>query len=344
LCLNNIGGAYLAKGDADNALTYLQQALQLRQKLNVSGDIADTLATLGEVYTTTGQFNEALTSSMQALDLYRKAGNAHGAAEESHQMGLIFEYQGRIGAAVNAMQDAVNGYRKLGDRSAEMVDFLNDLADAQAQAGRGADSPPLLQEAQGLARSLKSERAQAELLNTQGDIQRYRGDLQAAQDSYSQALRAGTRATDQDQVLLSKLHLAEVGVAQGHAQSALRDLRNVTQQADARNLKYLSLLSSVDMAEAMIDSKDYSHAGQELQADLGKGEKLGARYQTVRIHYLLGNTSRLSGNSAEAAGHYRQALSLLDEIRKEPGAEKFPERSDVKLMATQASQFATTNP
>ena len=344
LCLNNIGGAYLAKGDADNALTYLQQALQMRQKLNVQGDIADTLATLGEVYTTTGQFSEALTSSMRALDLYRKAGNAHGAAEQSHQMGLVFEYQGRIGAAVNALQDAVNGYRAQGDRSAEMVDFLSDLADILAQAGRGSDSAPLLQEAQTLVRDLKSERAQAELLNTQGDVQLYRGDLQAAQNSYTQAVQAAVRATDQDQALLSRLHLAEVALTQGHAQSAIRDFRNLAQQADARNLKYLSLLSSVDIAEAMVSSKDYSHAGQELQTDLSKGEKLGSRYQIARMHYFFGDALRLSGNNAEATGHYRQALSLLDEIRKEPGAEKFLERFDVKPMVAQASQFAATHP
>jgi serine/threonine protein kinase/tetratricopeptide (TPR) repeat protein len=344
LCLNNIGGAYLAKGDVDNALTYLQQALQLREKLNVGSDIANTLATVGDVYTTTGKLDEALASYMRALDLYRKAGNAHGAAEQSHQMGLVFEYQGRIGAAVKAMQDAVNGYRTLGDRSAEMVDFLSDLADVQAQAGRGADSGPLLQEAQNIAHDLKNERVQGELFNTQADVQLYRGDLQAAKSLYDQAVRAAARSADQNQVLVSKLHLAEVALGQGQAPAALRDFGGLTHQAEIRGLKYLSLVASIGMADAMLRMKDYSHAQQELQTDLGKSEKLGSRYQTARIQYLLGNALRLSGNSTEATGHYRQALSLLDEIRKEPGAEKFVERSDVKPMATQASQFATTNP
>ena len=35
LCLNNIGTAYLQKGENEDALTYLQQALQIREKLNV---------------------------------------------------------------------------------------------------------------------------------------------------------------------------------------------------------------------------------------------------------------------------------------------------------------------
>ena len=39
LCLSNIGTAYLQKGENQDGLTYLQQALQIREKLNVPGDI-----------------------------------------------------------------------------------------------------------------------------------------------------------------------------------------------------------------------------------------------------------------------------------------------------------------
>jgi len=35
----------------------------------------------------------------------------------------------------------------------------------------------------------------------------------------------------------------------------------------------------------MIEAKDYSHARQELERDLSRSEKLGARLQNARIHY-----------------------------------------------------------
>jgi tetratricopeptide (TPR) repeat protein/predicted Ser/Thr protein kinase len=340
LCLNNIGGVYLGKGDTDNALTYLQQALQLREKLNIPAAIAETLAALGQVYSSTGQYDQALATSLRALDLWRKAGNARGAADESHDIGLVFQYQGRFGAAINAMQDAVSGYRAVGDRSTEMVELLNDLADTLAQSGRGSESASLLQEAQTITHDLKNESAQAELLNTQGDVQRYRGDWTSARGFYEQASRAAARGTDPDEVVVSKLHLAEAAMGEGRTPSVLREFRNLTQQADSRNLKYLSLEGSADMAEAMIHSKDYSHAQQELRTDLSKSEKLGARYQTARIHYLLASALRLSGNSDEARGHYRQALGLIEDMRKDAGAEKLLERSDLKSMFSEASRFA----
>jgi tetratricopeptide (TPR) repeat protein len=340
LCLNNISGVYLGKGDTDNALTYLQQALQLREKLNVPADVAETLSALSQVYIHTGQYDQALTTSMRALDLWRNAGNARGAAYESHNIGLVFQQQGHLGQAVNALQDAVNGYRAAGDRSTDMVELLNDLADTLAQSGRGSESASLLQEAQTIADALKNQSTQAELLNTWGDVQRYRGDWRSAKSFYDQATRAAARGSDPEDVLISKLHVAEAAMNQDSVASALREFRNLRQQAESRNLKYLSLVSSADIAEATIRSKDYSHAEQELQAALTESEKLGSRDQTARIHYLLGNVLRLSGNRADASRHYRQALNLIDAMQKEPGAEKLLQRSDLKLMFTEASQFA----
>jgi len=143
-------------------------------------------------------------------------------------------------------------------------------------------------------------------------------------------LRAASRGTEHNKVLVSKLNLARVANAEGRSQSVIGDLRSLSQEADKQGIKYLALESSVEMAGAMINTKDYAHARQELDRALGTSEKLGLRLQTARIHYLLGETMRLHGNPADAPSQYRQALTLLDEIKKDPGAEHLLERADLK--------------
>jgi tetratricopeptide (TPR) repeat protein/predicted Ser/Thr protein kinase len=343
LCLNNIGVVYLAKGDSDNALTYLQQALLLREKLNAPASIAETLSALGQVYISTGQYDQALTTSMRALDLWRKAADVRGAADESHDIGLVFQRQGRFGAAVHAMQDAVEGYRKVGDRGSDMVGLLTDLADALAQSGRGSESEPVLHEAQSLMDDLKNESLKAQLLAVQGDVRRYAGDTKSADALYQQALKSALRGSAPEPILISRLRVAEIALNNASPDSSIRELHKLTQEADNRNLKYLSLESFVDAAEAIIARKDYAGAQRELQATLGKSEKLGSRYQSARIHYLLGVALRLSGSKTDASQHYVAALNLMNEMQKDAGAEKLLERSDLKAMFTEATRFATTN-
>ncbi|HEX3819282.1 MAG TPA: tetratricopeptide repeat protein, partial [Candidatus Sulfotelmatobacter sp.] len=251
LSLNNIGVVYLAKGDSDNALTYLQQALQLREKLNAPGSIAETLSALGQVYISTGQYDQALTTSMRALDLWRKAGDVRGAADESHDIGLVFQRQGRFGAAVQAMQDAVGGYRKVGDRGSDMAGLLTDLADALAQSGRGSESEQILHEAQSLVDDLKNESLKAQLLVVQGDVRRYAGDTKSADTLYQRALKSALDGSAPEPILICRLRVAEAALAlnKTNPDSSIRDFRKLTQQADSRNLKFLSLESSVDAAE-----------------------------------------------------------------------------------------------
>ena len=339
LCLNNIANAYSQKGENEDALTYLQQALQIREKLNVPADIASTLENLGGTYADLGQYDRAMTSYMRGLDLYRKSGNNLGAATISHSMGLVFEYQGRLGPAVGTLQDSVKALRDEGDRSSNMAQSLGDLAGALARAGIGSAAPKLLDEAQGLAKGLKNDSLLAAILNDQGDAYFYQGDLKSAKDSYDQALRLASHTADKDVLLTSKMNLARVAVADGHSRSAASDLRTLAQQADTQGRRYISVASSVLLAEAMIKNKDYAPARQELQRTLGKSEKLGLRLETARIHYLVGAALRLSGNAAEATTHYREAARLLDEIRKEPGAEHVTERYDLKPIYAEATQF-----
>jgi tetratricopeptide (TPR) repeat protein len=339
LCLNNIGNLYLSRGDNEDALTYLQQALQLRQKLNVPTAIAETLHNLGVAYANLGKDEEALSDLMRALDLYRNAGDNRGAAVQSHSLAFIFERQGRYGAAVNAMQDALKPLREASDRSVEMVQSLADFAEMLAEAGRGSEAVKPLDEAQGLARQLKNDSLQAGILNTRGDVLFYGGDVKGAKALYEQASRAASHGSQPDQVLISKINVAKAALAAGQSASVSSQFSRLAQQADALGQRPLSVECSVYLAQAMINSKDYSRARQQLEQSLAKSEKLGLRLQTAKIHSLLGTSLRLSGNASDAAGQYGQALRLLDEIKKEPGAEHVLERSDLRSIYADATHW-----
>jgi hypothetical protein len=140
--------------------------------------------------------------------------------------------------------------------------------------------------------------------------------------------------------LTTQINLARVALAEGNARLAPSQLRNLVQQADSQSSKYLSVISSVLLAEAMIKNKEYAPAQQELQRDLGRSEKLGLRLESARIHYLQATDLRLSGSNSEAVAQYREAQRLLDEIGKEPGAEHLSDRYDLKPIYSDIKQFA----
>jgi eukaryotic-like serine/threonine-protein kinase len=344
LCLNNIGGVYLTKGDTDNALTYLQQSLDLRQKINNPQPqyVAETLDSLGEVYVATGDYGKALSSFMKALDVSRKANDAWYTAVASDEIGKVFRYQGRMGAAVNAFEEAVKGYQSVGNRSVDMVESLSDLADSLAMAGRGSESGKPLDQARQLAMALKNPAIDSELLNSQGDLALYSGDPKAAGTSYTEALHSATQGKAQDKALVSRLNLAKVALATGQSQAATSDFRAAIQQADTLRLKYISLDGSVGLAQAMIETRNYTAARQELENALDTSETLGSRLDMAEIHYFLGNVLRLTGSAREAAGHYSETVSILNDLKAEAGGEHLLDRADLRVIYADATHRSVT--
>jgi tetratricopeptide (TPR) repeat protein len=340
LCLNNIGSVYLTNGQYDDALTYFQQALQLREKLKVPSQIAETVYNLGEAEAKLGQYDQALSQYHRALDLFRSAGDKRNAAIDSYSMGSLFGIQGRYGAALNSKGEAVRAFRELQDRSPMMAEVLSGYGGALAEAGRSDEAQKSLDEALSLARELKIEGSLAQALNYQGDCQFYRGDFKSARALYEQSLPFAVRSKEQEKVWISRFNLGKVALKQGRVEEAVTTFRKSAAEAERMGLKYRSAQSSVYLAEALVQKRDYEHAREELERTVPKAEKLELWSVLAQDQYLLGTALRLGGHATEAADHYREALRYLDEIKKDTGSDAVLKRSDLNTIYTESNRWS----
>jgi len=337
LCLNNIGNVYLAKGLSSDALTYYERALELRKKANVPSQVGETLHNLGEASLKAGDYGQSLDYHLKALDLFRGSGDKSGAAIQSYSMGTIFEYQGRYGAALKSKEEALKTFRELQDRGFWMAEILSGYGNSLSQVGRYDEAQQNLAEAMTLARNLQNKTLVAQILNFQGDIFYYRGDIKSAANLFSQALAAATGNAEKDVVLLSKLNAAKCLVEEKRNQAAIAPLKALVQEADAAGLKHISTEAELRLAEALVNVHQYPAARKELEMSLRTSEKLGLQTLLARGHYMLGRTFELSGSGgAEAASHYAAARRILEDIRKESGSDSIPKRRDLIAITPQS--------
>jgi len=337
ICLNNIGSSYSDKGQYEDALTYFQQALQLREKSKVPQDIVEAVHNLAYTSADMGQYDQAISYYMRALELRRSIDDRRGAAIESYGLGTLFDYQGRFGAAINSKQEALKTFTDIKDQTSWMAKMQGGYAQALILAGRGDEAKSYLDDALSLSRQLKVDDVLAETLAFQGDMFFYGGDFKSAHTSYAQALEAATRSKEPDAILVAKAGLARVQLKEKHAKEAVSSLQPLIQQADDLGMKYVSVESSITMAEAMAQNHDSARAQQELQRALLLSDKLGMQPLSARAHYLLATIAQNSGNTSDAQDHYREALRLIDSMKKDPGAEKLLQRDDFKTMYDQST-------
>jgi tetratricopeptide (TPR) repeat protein/predicted Ser/Thr protein kinase len=317
LLLNNIGNNYLSRGDFQDARTYFEQALQLREKFNVPQDLADTLHNLAETNTNLGLYDQAVDQYHRALDLQRKAANKQMIAIETYSLGTVFSYQGRYGAALSSKEEALKIYRELAERSFWMTEILSGYGNALAQVGKKAEAQAILQEALTLARELKNSDQIASILGLLGDNAFYGGDLTTAKQFFAQASQSSVHSTDRSLVMTTKFNLAKLSIEQGHAQEAIAVLTSLKDQASKTGPKFLALQSSVWLAKAYLQTKNYAKVQEILRPTILQTEKLGLISLTAQSHGLLSKLFRQQGNAAEAAREASAASQLFQQMQAE---------------------------
>jgi hypothetical protein len=339
LALNNIGAAYMAKGEFSEAQTYFERALDIREQTKAPQDIANTLHNLGESLKWMGKYDKALSRYLRALEQWRAAGAARQAAEESYSIGMIFDYQGRYGAAVKSKGEALQAFRdlKLGDYW--LSEILGGLGSSLAFAGRPDEASTHLDEALAVARALTHAAQQAQVLRFQAENAFWKGDAKAAARLAGEAVQAAARSSDRALDIWAQFTAANISAAAEPTRAAAANLAQIGRRAESRGLVYLSVWCALQRAETCLRAGDRQQAHELIEPTLARAETLGLRELQARSEYVLAATLRLGGD-AQSRRHYAAALQILEEMKREDGSQNLLGRADLKAIHAECVKWS----
>jgi len=339
LALNNIGAAYLAKGEFSEAQTYFERALDIREQTKVPREIGDTLHNLGETLGRMGKYDQALTRYLRALELRRADGDTRTAAMESYSIGTIFDYQGRYGAAAKSKGEALQVFRDLKQRDIWLGEILSGSGYSLALSGRADAASKILDEALALTRELKSSSLLAQVLRFQAENAYYKGDMKGAARLAEEAVQAASRASDRSLGLWAQFTAANISAAAQPTKAAAAAFAQIGRRAEVAGLTYLSVYSALQRADALLRAGDGQQAHELVEPTLATAETLGLRELQARSEYVLATSMRLTGD-AQARRHYTTALQLLEAMKREDGNQTFLERADLKVIYAACVQWS----
>jgi eukaryotic-like serine/threonine-protein kinase len=329
ICLNSIGSTYVDQGDYGQAQTYLELALRLREELGDKPLMSETVHNLGELALLTGRYDRAIDHYLRALDLSREGADELGVAIESYSLGVGFGYQGRLGASVKAEEEAVRTLEKVGERGSWRAEVLGGYGNALNRVGRFEEASKALNEALRLARELEIPSLVAQSLNFIGEGFIYQGSPDAARSPLEESARVGQRQRDDRLALPAQVNLARLEAGKAGTQRAVERLESLTPRADALGLAYYSAECSIALAEALLRSSRHPEAEAVLDQALRKAARRGLRVQVAQIRYLMGERLHQDGSETEARRHYREAVRIIDDLRKEAGTDDILKRADL---------------
>ncbi|MCL4409740.1 MAG: tetratricopeptide repeat protein [Gammaproteobacteria bacterium] len=125
--LNAFGVAYIRLADPDNAIRYLQDALQLRTFTRDPSGRAVSLANLASVFGVLGRYEEAEAALAEALDIFQMNADRSGLAQVENEWGVLLEEQGRYREALVHYRNALDLHLQTGS-TMQQAETISNVA------------------------------------------------------------------------------------------------------------------------------------------------------------------------------------------------------------------------
>ncbi len=123
--LNNIGYAYMDKGDFSQALKYFHKSLKIYEETKNKKGIGDSYNNIGMVYDYHGDSKLALKYYHKSLKVYKEIRNKKLMAGSYNNIGFIHKSMGDIALALEYYHKCLKIFEELGDKRGMATSYSN---------------------------------------------------------------------------------------------------------------------------------------------------------------------------------------------------------------------------
>jgi len=311
--LGNISLIYSAKGDLDQALKYLQDALKIDKEIGYRQGEANALGNIGLIYSDKGDLDQALKYHQEALKIEKDIGDRQGEAIDLGNIGLIYRDKGNLDQAQKYFQDALKIDKEVGYRQGE-ASQLGNIGLIYRDKGDLDQALEYLLEALKVHKEVGYGQGEAKSLSYIGLIYRAKGDLDQALKYLQDALKIDKdigyskgEASQLCNVGLICSDNGDIDQALKYHQDALKIDKDIGyRQGEASQLCNIGLIYR--------EKGDLDQALKYLQDALKIDKEIGYRHGQAVALGNIGLIYRAKGDLDQALKYNQDALKIDKEI------------------------------
>ncbi|MES2857862.1 MAG: protein kinase [Pseudomonadota bacterium] len=325
--VNALGIGYGRLGQTADAEEQYRKAIELRGQIGNKRGEATSRSNLAAILSLRGQFEEASQQLQQARALRVALDDRAGLAAVDHDMGLLAEERGDFPVALAAYKRSLQAWQAVGDAHG-VAQALDGIGFARYQLGAYDDAQAYwLQAAQAYA-GLGDETGDVRTRQNLGLLAMARGQWRQSRDLLEKSLAAAERLQMPEEIAVSRRHLAELALLQGHYAEALVQATQAAEGFRQREDAGGSLQADLLRTMTLVDLHANDEAAQALQG-LDRTLKQAPSEQRAAAAMLHGVLAGRRGDQREARQRYREATALA-------------RQSGIRALQVQAALHANT--
>lgn len=328
--LLNQGNQQFQQNQFEQALTILQQALNLYQTLGDLGGQGDVLFQLGQVYEILGQYEQSLECYRQAGAIFWKLGEQDNRAGAFSGVGIVYLRTGRYSQAIAAFQQAL-----------EIVPNaavpLNGLGLAYSYLGQYDRALKFHQQVLAIRRANRNLVGEATSLLNMGTVYEARTQLQNALDAYQQALVIYRKVDNPTGQIRSLNLIGEVLNLQNQPAQAMSFLQDAIKLAKTINDARGQAITLNNLGRTYTTLQEYAQALDFYEQALSIRRQVGDREGEGRTLSDIGELLAKQKQPELAIVFLKESVQVYESIRQ--GLQKLPQEQQASYTQTVAGTY-----
>jgi CHAT domain-containing protein/tetratricopeptide (TPR) repeat protein len=318
IVLGSIGDLHSMRGNHAEALNYYEQSVALSEALGDKAGLALNLNNIGLIHKSQGNYAQALDCYQKSRALSEELGNKTGVARSLNNIGIVHEARGDYAQALAAYQKSLEVSAALGNK-VFVATNLNNIGNVNGAKGDYAQALDHYQKSLKLRQELGDKFGVASTLNNIGVIYRL-------QSNYTRALEAYQKSLDISDALGNKTSVAgtlgNIGVvykSQGNYAQALKYYEQSLALSETLGEKAMAARALNNIGEIHQAQSQYAQALDYYRRSLALKEALGDKAGRSASLNNLGEAHAAEGSYAQALERYQQSLSLKEALGDKAG-------------------------
>ncbi|MDJ1183774.1 tetratricopeptide repeat protein [Roseofilum casamattae] len=310
---NNLGLAYKSLGEYQQAIFYHQQSLEIEQEIGDRSGIATSFNNLGTTYYFLGEYQEAIAYYQQSLEIRQKIADLSGIADSFGGLGSAYGSLGEHREAISYFQQSLEIKQKIGDRSGIASSF-NNLGGAYYSLGEYQQAISYHQQSLEIKQEIGDRSGIANSFNNLGLAYYSLGEYQQAISYHQQSLEIKQEIGDRSGIASSFNSLGTTYKSLGEYQQAISYHQQSLEIKQEIGDRSGIADSFNNLGNAYYSLGEYQQARSYHQQSLEIKQEIGDRSGIANSFNNLGSAYYSLGEYQQAIPYYQQSLEIYQEI------------------------------
>jgi tetratricopeptide (TPR) repeat protein len=338
-----LGSLREQQGNADEAASYVEQALPFFQRGGYRTEVSQSLILLGRVNRMKGDYEAALKAYRQQLQFAEEVKDERQKALSLEGIGTVFAYQEQYPEALVNFEQKYAISKSLGNQMDEGYGLV-ERCDVLWKMGRYEEAQALLNEAFQIA-----NRPSGEMKSLLADIHLTNAEMALSQRLFPLAIEKSEQALSltetQNTTTIAAKRVKGIALAlSGDTSGGRRECEEALAMATRAKNPLLISRAQLALSEVMLLANDSQGATEMALAAQDSFARSGQHASEWRAWLVAARAARRMNMEAKASEYAARASEVLSSLEKKWGAEvynRYLTRPDVQYKRKQLNEEFT---